>query len=69
MNFNNVGEAIMIVFDELQNDKQSSSIIDLIDSGETNVEIKEGLRKGVIRLRELKKNDIANKVESKMKGL
>lgn len=65
MNFNNVGEAILMTFDELQNDEKSSEIIDLID-GDNDAEIKRGLMQGIVRLRELGKDDVANQIEEKM---
>lgn len=67
MNFDNIGEAILIAFDELQNDEQSSDIIDAIDGGESDSEIKEGLQKAILRLRELGKDDIAKKIENNIK--
>lgn len=68
MNFDKVGEAILMTFDELQNDEKSSDIIDAIDGGESDLEIKTGLKKGVIRLRELGKNDVADKIENNIKN-
>jgi len=58
-----------MVFDELKNDDKSSEIIELIDQGESDTEIKEGLTKGIERLRELGKDEMANDVESKIKKL
>ena len=66
MNFENTGKAIMMVFDELQNDEQSNEIIDLIDGGESDSEIMEGLKKGILRLNELGKEDVAKEVEALM---
>lgn len=66
MNFENTGKAILMVFDELQNDEQSAEIIDLIDGGETDAQIIQGLKKGILRLRELGKEDIAKEVEALM---
>lgn len=64
MNFENTGKAILLVFDELKDDEQSTSIIDAIDGGETDAEIAEGLRNGVARLKELGKDSIAKEVEA-----
>jgi hypothetical protein len=66
MNFENTGKAILMVFDELQNDEQSTEIIDAIDGGESDAEIVAGLKKGILRLRELGKEEIAKQVESLM---
>jgi len=66
MNFENTGKVIMMVFDELQNDDKSTEIIDLIDGGESDAEITEGLKKGILRLKELGKEDVAKEIESLM---
>jgi hypothetical protein len=68
MNFDNVGQAILKAFDELNQDEQSSEIIDLIDGGENDAEIKKGLNQAIVRLRELGKEDAAKDIEEKIKG-
>ncbi|MEK6828905.1 MAG: hypothetical protein AABY15_02180 [Nanoarchaeota archaeon] len=66
--FDNVREAVLTVFDNLESDEQSSEIIDLLDGGETDEEIKKGIQLGVARLKELGKTDVAAEVEEKTKG-
>lgn len=59
---------MMMIFDELKNDKASKSLIKEIDEAEDDDQIKSGLRKGVKRLRELGKNALADDIEKKTKG-
>lgn len=68
MNFDNVGQVIMKAFDELEQDEQSGEILDLIDGGESDAEIKKGLNKAIVRLRELNREDAAKEIEEKIKG-
>jgi len=68
MNFDNVGQAIMKAFDELEQDEQSGKILDLIDRGESDAEIKKGLNQAIMRLRELNKQDAAKEIEGKIKN-
>lgn len=68
MNFDNIGSAMMMIYDELKNDKASKQLIKEIDEAENNDQIKIGLRKGVKRLRELGKNALADDIEKKTKG-
>jgi hypothetical protein len=63
-----IGKAILTIFDNLESDDQSSEILDLIDGGETDEEIKDGIRKGVIRLKEIGKTEIAEEIEQQTKG-
>lgn len=68
MSFDNIGSAMMLLFDELKDDPQSQSLIQEIDEAEDDSQIKSGLRKGVKRLRELGKNALADDIEKKTKG-
>ena len=68
MNFDSIGSAMMMIFDELRHDEQSQSLIQEIDEAENDAQIKSGLRKGVKRLRELGKNALADDIEKKTKG-
>jgi ribosomal protein L7Ae-like RNA K-turn-binding protein len=68
MYFDNIGSAIMMIYDELKKDKKSKKLIDKIDKATTDDQIKAGLREGVERLRELGKTAIAEDIESKTKG-
>lgn len=68
MNFDNIGSALMMVYDELKNDKASKKLIAKIETAESDAQIKEGLRAGVKRLRELDKNTLADDIEKKTKG-
>ena len=68
MSFDNIGSAMLILFDELKDDKQSKSLIKQIDEAESDAQIKSGLKKGVKRLRELGKNALADDIEKKTKG-
>lgn len=68
MNFDNIGSAMMMIYDELKNDKQSKSLIKQIDEAHSDAELKAGLVAGVKRLRELKKYALADDIEKKTKG-
>ena len=50
MDFDNVSEAIMLVFDTLINDSESVDILEAIDSAGSDDELKDGLRKAICRL-------------------
>lgn len=68
MNMDNIGSALMMIYDELKNDKQSKSLIKKIDTAQSDKAIKDGLVAGVKRLRELDKNALADDIERKTKG-
>jgi hypothetical protein len=50
MNFENISQACLLVFDTLRNDAESADIIKQIDTAETDEAIKDGLVKAVKRL-------------------
>lgn len=64
----NIGSAMMMIYDELKKDKASKSLIKMIDKATSDEQIKEGIKAGVKRLRELDKNAIADDIEKKTKG-
>lgn len=68
MRFDNIGSALMMIYDELKKDKASKSLIKKIDTAESDEQIKEGIVAGVNRLRELGKNSLADDIEIKTKG-
>ena len=68
MNFDNISSAMMMVFDELKNDKQSKSLIKKIDTAKSDDALKAGIKEGIKRLRELDKNALADDIEKKIKG-
>lgn len=68
MNFDNIGSALMMIYDELKNDKESKSLVKKIDKATNDKQIKEGIVAGVKRLRELDKNALADDIEKKTKG-
>lgn len=68
MNMDNIGSAMTIIFDELVNDKKSKALIKKIDEAKNDATLKEGMREGVKRLRELGKNALADDIEKKAKG-
>ncbi len=68
MNMNNISSALMMIYDELKNDKPSKSLIKKIDTASNDNQIKSGLVAGVKRLRELGKNALADDIEKKTKG-
>jgi hypothetical protein len=68
MNFDNFGSALMVIYDELKNDKDSKALVKKIDMAESDKQIKEGIVAGVKRLRELGKNALADDIEKKTKG-
>lgn len=68
MSYESIGKAMLIVFDELKDDKQSKSIIKQIDTAKNDEQVKDGFRKAVKRLRELGKNALADDLQEKTKG-
>lgn len=68
MNFDNIGTAMGLIFDELSKDKKSKALIKQIDEATDDAAIKKGIVAGVKRLRELGKNTLADEVEKKIKG-
>lgn len=64
----NIGSAMMILYDELRDDKDSKKLINQIDGATSDTQLKKGLVAGVKRLRELGKNALADDVEKKTKG-
>ena len=68
MNFENISSAMMMIYDELVNDKPSKKLINKIDKATNDTQIKAGIVEGVKRLRELGKNALADDIEKKTKG-
>ena len=67
-NFDNIGSAMTMLFDELKDDKQSKKLIKQMDEAQDDSALKKGLVAGVKRLRELGKNALADDIEKKTKG-
>ena len=68
MNMDAIGSAVLMIYDELKDDKKSKKLIKKIDEAEGDATLKEGIREGVERLRELKKNAIADAIVEKTIG-
>lgn len=68
MEMDKIGSAMMMIFDELKNDKKSKALIKKIDSAQNDDELKSGVKEGVKRLRELGKDALADDIETKVKG-
>lgn len=68
MNMDNIGNAMMILYDELKDDKKSKKLISDMDEAEGDPALKDGFRKGLKRLRELGKTVLADDLEGKLKG-
>lgn len=60
--------AIMLIFDKLEEDPQSQSIIEEIYNAETDEAMKSAIRKAVTRLIEMGEHDVANKVKELITG-
>lgn len=63
-----ISKACLLIFDELVNDEQSQDLIEKIDGATSDGEIKEGIRLGVKRLKELGKTTLAEQIENDTKG-
>ena len=63
-----ISKACLLIFDELVNDEQSQDLIEKIDGATSDGEIKEGIRLGVKRLKELGKITLAEQIENDTKG-
>jgi hypothetical protein len=68
MSTDKIGSSLMILFDELRDDEKSQEIIQDIDEADNDDQIKRGIKAGVLRLRELGKNALADDIEKKTKG-
>lgn len=68
MSFDNIGSAMMILFDELKDDKKSEKLIEEMDEADSDAVLKKGMKAGIKRLRELGKNALADDLEKKTKG-
>ena len=67
MDFNTVGELMMVVYDELKDDNNSKDIINELDCADNDKTIRENFNKAVMRLREIGKDDVANLIEQRLK--
>ena len=68
MNMDAINRAILMIYDELKNDQASKLMIRRLGSADSDSAIKYNLKKGIHRLRELGKNNLADDLESKLKG-
>lgn len=68
MNFDNISSAMLMIYDELKDDKASKSLINKVDKATTDKQIKDAAIAAVKRLRELDKPHIADEIEKKLKG-
>ena len=68
MNFENISSAMLMLFDELKDDKNSKKLIEKMDTADSDEKLKKELTKGIKRLRELDKNALADDIEKKIKG-
>ena len=69
MNFNNISSAMMMLYDELKNDKSSKKLIKEMDKAKNDEMLKSCITEGIKRLRELDKNALANDIELKINNL
>lgn len=68
MSFDSIATAMMLIYDELKNDKASKSLIKKMDSATNDQQIKDGMIACVKRIRELGKYALADDIEMKTKG-
>lgn len=68
MSFDAIGSAMMILFDELKDDKKSEKLIEQMDSADSDAVLKKGIKAGIKRLRAIGKNALADDLEKKTKG-
>ncbi len=68
MSTETIGSALLMLYDELKNDKESKALIKKIDKATSDKQVKDGLVAGVKRLRALGKNALADDIEKKTKG-
>lgn len=67
-NLDRIGSAMLMLYDELKNDKASKKLLKQIDIAKDGSVIKSGIITGIKRLRELDKNALADDIEEKIKG-
>jgi hypothetical protein len=58
------GDIVLKLYDNLCNDEQSEQIIEDLDSAETISKIRDAIRAGIQRLREIDQNTLADYIES-----
>lgn len=63
-----IGSAMLIIYDNLKDDKKSKKLINKIDKAKNDEAIKSGAREAIKRLRELDKNAVVDDLEKKLKG-
>lgn len=68
MNFDNIGQAMLIVFEQLQNDEKSFDIIEQIDCAENDGELRKGFTMAITRLQELGRYSLVETLLEKTKG-
>lgn len=68
-NFDDINSAMLMIYDELKDDKKSKKLINKIDKATTDQQIREGAKEAIARLRELGKNALADTIEQKTKAL
>jgi ribosomal protein L7Ae-like RNA K-turn-binding protein len=69
MSLDSIGSAMLIIYDELKNDKKSKALVKKIDTAKNDETLKEGINEAIKRLRELDKHYLANDIEEKTKSL
>ena len=67
MNFDDVSDAMMLIYDTLRDDEESESLIEKIDEAESDNEIIEGIKEAIDRLR-IVNPAVAKEVEKKTKS-
>lgn len=67
-NFNDVGDAMVLLYEELKNDNKAKDLLKKMDKAKGDEDVKAGLVEGVKLLRELGKNQLADEIVKKTKG-
>lgn len=68
MDMNTIGTTMLLIYDELKNDKKSKKLIDQIDRAQKDEDVKKGIVAAVARLRELGKTTLADEIVKNTKG-
>ena len=68
MNMDAIGSAMLIIYDNLKDDKKSKKIIKDMDEASGDDVIKKNAKLAIKRLRELNKPAVADDLENKLKG-
>lgn len=64
-----LGDIVLKLYDNLCNDEPSEQILEDLDSAETITQMKDAIKAGIQRLREIDQNPLADYIESEFNNI